>query len=141
LFRIFVTALTLGVPIAVYAAVPIAVDCTSTVRDFFAPLVQQDLIARKPHMVDQLSVNHFRPKFLHPLSAYGMQVSEVLGFANDPLMFTNKNSAPGQEVYGVIVREGIGNVQAQLQSVGVSQARTFRVDAQSTLILCKGVSE
>jgi hypothetical protein len=141
LLRSFVAALALGTPIFACAAVPLIVDCNSTVRDFFAPLIQQDLIARKPFMVDQLSVNHFKPRFLKPLAAYGMPVTEILGFANDPLLFTNKNSTPGQEVYGVLVKEGIANVQAQLQSVGVTNARTFRVASLSTLILCKGISD
>ena len=141
LFRNFVTVLMLGVPVVTFAAVPVTVDCTSTVRDFFAPLVQQDLIARKPFLVDQQSLNHFKPKFLKPLTVYGMPVTDVLGFGNDPLLFTNKNGYPGPEAYGVVVKESIANVQAQLRSVGVMEARTFRVDSQSTLILCKGVSE
>ncbi|WP_373987020.1 hypothetical protein [Duganella sp. BuS-21] len=141
MFKKIVCAHALGLPLFACAAVPLSMDCTSTVRDFFAPLVQGDLIARKPYIVDQHSLNHFKPKLFKPLTVYGLPVIYVLGYANDPLLFINKGSPPDADVYGVIVKEGIANVQAQLTSVGAVQARTYRVDAQLTAIICKGVSE
>lgn len=112
-------------------------SCGMSVRAFFAPFIQRNLINPKPVAVAESSVNSFKPKFLKQITALGMPVVSVLGYTDDPLLFV-KVGNPQQDVYGVVVKEGIGNVQAQLKSYDVTDARTFRIDAKSTLILCKG---
>lgn len=141
MFKKYVAALVVGAPAFALAAEPLSMSCDSTVKDFFAPLIQRNLIANKPFLVDEHSVNHFKPRLFKPLEVYGMPVIRVIGYANQPLLFINNGTAPAGDVYGVIVKEGIANVQAQLNSVGAVQARTFRVDAKSTAIVCKGVAE
>jgi len=130
-------ALAVSAPVAAVAA-PHEIDatCGQSVRAFFAPLIQQNLINRKPARVSGPSVNHFLPHFLKPLTAFNLPVVEVFGYTNDPLLFVS--SQPGEDVYGVVVRDGIGNVQAQLDSIGARGARVMRVDQKTTLIMCKG---
>ncbi|MES2163368.1 MAG: hypothetical protein V4476_19615 [Pseudomonadota bacterium] len=137
----YMAALALGLPFVAQAAESLPMSCDLSVKAFFAPLVQRDLIARKPYMVDDHSLNHFKPRLLKPLAVYGMPVSDVMGYADDPLLFIRKGDRPDGDVYGVIVKESIANVQAQLASVGATQARTYRIDARSTAIACKGVLE
>jgi hypothetical protein len=134
-------ALLLGLPVFAQAAVNLPLTCDSTVKSFFAPLVQANLIEHKPFIVDEHSLNHFRPKLLSHLAAYGMPVSEVFGYTDDQLLFIKKPGLVDGDVYGVVVKETIANVQAQLSSAGAIGARTYRVDAHSTAIVCKGVIE
>ncbi|WP_426079293.1 hypothetical protein [Janthinobacterium sp. PSPC3-1] len=132
-------ALTFLLPLSASAVDEIDVSCGMSVRSFFEPLIQNRLINPKPAQVEQTgSINHFRPKLLKRLTAYGMTVKSVFGYANEPLLFMN-NGNGNQEVYGVIVSEGIANVQAQLNSVGNTDARTFRTDSNTTIIMCKGL--
>jgi hypothetical protein len=133
----FSAALALGLPACAFAVEPLQMTCDSSVKAFFAPLVQHNLISTKPFLVDAHSVNHFRPKLLSHVTAYGMPVSEVFGYGDDPLLFIKKSDQP-DDVYGVIVKETIANVQAQLVSVGATKAQTYRADSRSTVIFCKG---
>lgn len=138
MFKNCALALAFLVPISASAAQSIDMSCGMTVKAFFEPLIQGRLINPKPAQVESTgSINHFRPKLLIRLTAYGMPVKSVFGYANEPLLFMN-NGNGNQEVYGVIVSEGIANTQAQLNSVGNTDARTFRTDANTTIIMCKG---
>lgn len=137
----YAAALALGLPFAAQANIALPMTCEMTVKAFFAPLVQSNLIDTKPYKVeDQQSLNHFRPKWTARLVVYGMPVADVFGFTDEPLLFIRKNQHT-EDVYGVIVKEGIANVQAQLASVGATKARTYRVDGNSTVIFCKGDSQ
>lgn len=132
-------ALALSGPVAAIGAThEINAACGQTVRDFFAPLIQQNLINPKPARVTSASINVFNPRFLKPLTAFGLPVLEVLGNTDDPLLFVSNGTPHGQDVYGVVVRDGIGNVQAHLNSIGVTEARVMRIEDKKTLILCKG---
>lgn len=137
----FAVALAFGLPLAALASESVVMACDSSVKSFFGPLVQRRLIDTKPFLVDEHSLNYFRPKLFARLSVYGMPVTGVLGYSNDPLLFMQKGNSPGGDGYGVIVKETIANVQAQLASVGATQARTIRFDARSTIIFCKGAAE
>lgn len=128
--------LVLALPLAAQASQEIDV-CGQSVTAFFAPLVEKRLIVKTPYKVSAASVNHFKPNFLAHMSAYGMPVIGVFGYTDNPLFFVKKGN-PTQDVYGVIVKEGLANTLAQLESVGAVDARAFRVDSGSTLILCKG---
>lgn len=134
-----IAALALTASMAAVAK-PIEIDarCGQRVADFFAPLIQQDLIKRKPYSVSPGNVNLFDVRLFKPLTAFGLPVTTVMGYTDDPLLFTAR-TASEQDVYGVMVREGIGNVQAHLNSIGVTDARVIRADAKTTVILCKGV--
>ena len=140
MFKKFAAALAFGLPVAALASEAVVMTCESSVKSFFAPLVQRHLIDTKPFTVDGNSVNYFRPKLFAGISAYGMPVTGILGYTDDPLLFVTKGTSPG-DGYGVIVKETIANVQAQLSSVGAVKARTIRFDAHSTIIFCKGVTE
>ena len=132
-------ALVLSGPVVAFGAThEINAACGQSVRDFFAPLIQQNLINPKPARVSSASVNVFNPRFLKPLTAFGLPVIEVVGNTDDPLLFVSNGTPHAQDVYGVVVRDGIGNVQAHLNSIGVTAARVMRVDEKQTLILCKG---
>jgi hypothetical protein len=136
LLKKYVAALALALPLAAQAGQEIGV-CGQSVTSFFAPLLQQRLIAKTPFKVSESSVNHFKANLFANMSAYGMPVISVFGYSDNPLFFV-KRGEPSQDVYGVIVKEGLANTQAQLASVGAVDARAFRVDSRSTLILCKG---
>jgi hypothetical protein len=131
-------ALAFSAPLAAVAAEPLDMSCGLTVTAFFAPLIQKALIdPRAVKVAPASSINYFKPRFLKKMTVYGMPVTSVFGYTDDPLFF-RKVSESKQDVYGVVVREGIGNVTAQLASVSATQARPFRIDSSSTLILCKG---
>lgn len=137
----YAAALAFGLPLAALASEPVDMSCNMSVKSFFAPLVQRHLIDTKPYLVDEHSRNYFRPKMFAHLAAYGMQVTGVVGSADEPLLFIKKGNAPGGDLYGVIVRESIANVQAQLNSAGVTAAKAFRFDGRQTIITCLGVSQ
>lgn len=133
-------ALAMCAPLAATAA-PVALDmsCTSTVKAFFAPLIQDNVINPKPFRITaQSSLNHFQPRLLKSMHVYGMPVVEVFGYTNEPLLFVNNGTPMQQDVYGAVVRESIANVQAQLNSMGATSARTVRLDREQTIIICKG---
>lgn len=139
MFKKCTLVLAFLLPLAASAADEIDMSCGMSVKSFFEPLIQNRLINPKPAQVEQAgSLNHFRPKLLKRLTAYGMPVKSVFGYANEPLLFLN-NGNGNQDVYGVIVSEGIANTQAQLNSVGNTDARTVRVDSTTTVIMCKGL--
>jgi hypothetical protein len=123
-------------PATAYATNEIAV-CGQSVTEFFAPLVEKRLIVRKPYRVSALSVNHFKPNLLANMTAYGLPVVGVFGYTDNPLFF-EKRGISTQDVYGVVVKEGLANTLAQLDSVGAIDARAFRFDSRRTVILCKG---
>lgn len=127
-------------PVAANAAQALDMSCGSSVAEFFAPLVQQRLISTRPYKVTPGSVNIFRPRLFAGLKVYGLPVVDVFGYSNDPLLFIQRPGS-GLEIYGVIVRESIANVQAQLNSVGATEAKTYRIDAKRTAIACKGEFE
>lgn len=129
-------ALALSLPLVAHAGQEISV-CGQSVSSFFAPLVQNRLIVTKPFKVAETSINYFRPHLLVKLSAYGLPVTSVFGYTDDPLFFVKKGPST-QDVYGVVVKEGLANTLAQLDSAGAVDARAFRIDSNSTLILCKG---
>jgi hypothetical protein len=132
-----IALLALGGPLAASAAEPLTMACDISTKSFFAPLVQNNLIKTKPVKVAAHSINYFQPRMFKQLSVYGMPVTYVFGYDDDPLLFIN-NGDKARPIYGVIVREGIANVQAQLKAVGADRAMTFRVDSNSTMIGCKG---
>lgn len=135
-------AFALYLPIAAHAATDLNMSCGLSVRDFFAPLVQNRLIIKKPYDVEETSINYFKPNFFAGLTAHGMKVTGIFGYTDDPLFFEKRGSPdrPGsQDVYGVIVKEGLADTQAQLVSVGATDARAIRIDTKSTAISCKGV--
>lgn len=133
----YAAALALGLPFAAHADIALPMTCEMTVKAFFAPLVQSNLIDTKPFKVEvPQSVNHFRPKWASRLVVYGMPVSDVFGYTDEPLLFVRRGEQV-EDIYGVIVKEGIANVQAQLSSVGATKARTYRIDGNSTVIFCK----
>lgn len=138
MFKKCALALSLCIPVLAIAATEIDVSCGQTVKGFFEPLVQRRLIATKPMSVEQsTSINHFSPKAFANLTVYGMPVRSVFGYTNEPLFFRNAGGDT-REVYGVIVKEGIANVQAQLRSLGIESAQTFRANDGLTIILCNG---
>lgn len=140
MLRQIFAVLAFSTPFFAHAATPINVSCGQSVKAFFAPLIQQRLINPKPFSVGSASLNLFQPRLFKSMTAYGMPVVMVFGYTNDPLLFIQKGEPKG-DVYGVTVREGIANVQAQLNSMSANDARTFRVDERQTMILCKGEME
>lgn len=136
MLRKFLVATMFVAPATVYAANEIAV-CGQSVTEFFTPLVEKRLIVKKPYRVSESSINHFKPNFLANMTAYGMPVVGVFGYTDNPLFF-EKRGISTQDVYGVVVKEGLANTLAQLDSVGVADARALRLDSRRTVILCKG---
>lgn len=111
-----------------------ALACNVTATEFFTPLIQGELLNIKPYSVDS-SISFFKPKLFKRITAFGMPVVSVFGYAKDQVMFI-KTDARTEEIYGVIVKESIANVQAQLNAVGATKAKINRVDSSSTSITC-----
>ena len=117
--------------------------CNSSVSDFFQPLVQRNLIEMKPFMVDD-SVSYFHPtnrqlimKKSDRILAFDMKVNSVFGYGSGQAMFRRGPGTEPPDIYGVVVNEGIGNVQAQLNSAGAYNAKTRRITSNTTEIFCE----
>lgn len=114
-----------------------AMFCDMTSTNFFYPLVQKELISLKPYKVED-SINYFRVKIFKPLSAFGMPVQAVFGWSETQMIFVRGPGTSPPEIYGILVNEGIGDVQATLNSVGATKAKVSRVEKSITAITCTG---
>ncbi len=125
--------------------------CDLSSKSFFEQLTQNNLIELKPYSVTKF-ISHFHTtasksklrfskKRSHEdeITAFGMHVDSVFGYADGQILFTQDPDRQTPDVYGVVVIESIANVQAQLHSVGAEKARTRRLDASKTIIVCQGV--
>jgi hypothetical protein len=136
-------ALALAAPTMASAAVNLdkGLMCDMSATNFFFPLVQRKLISIEPYAVED-SVSQFRPHTplgSGGLRAFGMKVETVFGYARGQIMFLRGPGTEPPDIYGVIVKEGIANVQAQLNSVGASKARARRISSSQTAITCEGM--
>lgn len=133
----------LAAPTMAFAAVNLdkGLTCDMSAAAFFAPMVQHKLISVEPVSIED-SISHFRPRM--PLGsggmlAFGMKVDTVFGYARGQIMFLRGPGTEPADTYGVIVKEGIANVQAQLHSMGAHRAQTRRISSTRTAITCEGV--
>lgn len=136
-------ALALAAPSMAAAAVNLdkGLMCDMSAATFFAPMIQHKLIDIEPVSVED-SISHFRPRTQlggKALHAFGMKVETVLGYARGQIMFLRGPGTEPADTYGVIVKEGIANVQAQLNSMGAHRAQTRRISSSRTAITCEGV--
>ena len=136
-------ALVLAAPTMAFAAVNLdkGLMCDMSATNFFYPLVQRKLISLEPYSIED-SVSYFRPHTplgSGGLRAFGMKVETVFGYARGQIMFLRGPGTESPDVYGVIVREGIANVQAQLNSVAAYKAHTRRISSSETAITCEGM--
>ncbi|HBF51647.1 MAG TPA: hypothetical protein DDX04_16330 [Massilia sp.] len=136
-------ALALAAPSMAVAAVNLdkGLTCEMSATAFFSPIVQRRLIDIEPYAVED-SISQFRPRAQigkNALYAFGMKVETVFGYARDQIMFLRGPGTEPENTYGVVVKEGIANVQAQLNSMGVHRAQTRRISSSRTAITCEGV--
>lgn len=140
------SALLLCVP-AFAIGVPLdqGLRCEMGTVEFFRPLVQYQFIYPKAIAV-RGAINFFAPhkrlskKNGETLEAFGMPVESVFGYAAGQIMFTTEDPRiMSPDLFGVVVREEIGNVQAQLRAMNVTKATTRRVTHNTTEISCIGV--
>ena len=133
-----VAALALLFPLVSHAAYNVEMNCSASVRDFFGPLVQQSIILSKPtQIIPDNSVNFFSLAPGQQMTVYGIPVVSVFGFADDPLLFIRKTNNMGY-VYGVLVREKVADVRAQLDTFGATKARAALTKNGLTAIACEG---
>jgi hypothetical protein len=109
--------------------------CNMSTTQFFQPLVQLGVLNVKPYAVED-SVSYFHPKFFNQISLFGIQVEAFFGYAENQIMFTRGPGTAPPELYGVIVRESIANVQAQLNANGATLAKVNRIDSNRTAVAC-----
>jgi hypothetical protein len=135
-------ALIFAAPTMALAAVNLdkGLTCGMAATDFFRPLVQHKLIDVDATSVED-SISYFRPHV--PLGsggmlAFGMKVESVFGYARGQIMFLRGPGTEPIDTYGVIVKEDISNVQAQLRSMGATRAQTRRISKSQTAITCEG---
>lgn len=114
-------------------------NCDLSVKSFFTPLIQGNVIERVAYRVHADSTNFFRPAPSQRITAYGLPVVEVFGYTDEPLLF-QKGQSQRTDIFGVVVRESVANVQAQLKSFRAEKATAFRIDSQFTAIACRGAS-
>jgi hypothetical protein len=139
-------ALALALPCAAQAIeLGKGLMCEISAADFFQPLVQRRIIDINPYVVED-SVNYFHPtnrqlimKKADRLLAFDMKVNAVFGYARDQVMFRRGPGTEPPNIFGVIVNESIGNVQAQLSNVGAYKAKTRRVTSNTTEIFCEDI--
>ena len=112
------------------------ISCDLSPKAFFEPLIQSQLLQPKPFKVVN-SVNFFKPKLFKHITVLGLPVEFVYGFVQDQIMFIH-GSQSHDEVYGVIVKESVANVQAQLTANGITKAKINRLNAELTQITCFG---
>lgn len=109
--------------------------CNMSTTQFFQPLVQLGVLNVKPYAVED-SVSYFHPKFFNQIFLFGIQVEAFFGYADNQIMFTRSPGTAPPELYGVIVRESIANVQAQLNANGATLAKVNRIDSNRTAVAC-----
>lgn len=122
------------------ASTTLSMNCDQSVKEFFAPLVQNQAIETPAYKIDDGYLNMFKLRPFVRLDAYGMPVSSVFGYTDEPLLFKRMEGSHSADVYGVTVKESIANVQAQLTAVGATSAKTLRIDRNTTAIACKGAT-
>ena len=118
------------------ASFEMPISCDLSPKAFFEPLIQSQLLQPKPFKVVN-SVNFFKPKLFKHITVLGLPVESVYGFVQDQIMFIH-GSQSHDEVYGVIVKESVANVQAQLTANGITKAKINRLNAELTQITCFG---
>ena len=111
-----------------------AFKCDQSATSFFTDLVQRNLIKIPPSTTNDQSISFFETTT--PATVFGMQVVLVLGYVPGQAMFVTR-PVVATERFGVVVKEGIANVQAQLNSMGAMKAKTRRFDSQTTAISCE----
>lgn len=115
-------------------------SCSLSVREFFAPLVQQRLIQTPAERVTPPAVSVFHPAADNALTFGNMPVTSVWGYTNDPLLFQqadpNAERQPKMDGYGVYLHAPIAEVEAVMQSLGNTTAIVRRVDTDVTAIGC-----
>ncbi len=144
--RIALLAAVLTAPTMATAAIDIGkgLACEMPATEFFRPFVQRKLINIGTYRLED-SISYYQPiekNLSHPkggMLAFGMKVDTVFGYARGQLMFERGPGTEPSDTYGVIVKEGIANVQAQLNSVGANRAQTRRISSTRTAIICEGV--
>lgn len=134
--RKYVLALALLTPLVAYSEPMIKMSCDQSVRDFFTPLVQDGVIDTKPEKINPAnSINIFKLNNNKTASFYGMPIVRFFGYTDEPLFFT-KGSSKVEYGYGIVVKEEISNVQAQLNSMGLAKAVTQVATRGHTAIFC-----
>lgn len=136
-------AMAFAVPTMACAAVPLdkGLMCEMSAAAFFSPMVQHKMISLEPFAVED-SISQFQPRAQFgqkSMTAFGMKVETVFGYARGQIMFLRGPGTEPVDTYGVIVKEGIANVQAQLNSMGAHRAQTRRISSSRTAITCEGV--
>jgi hypothetical protein len=141
--QIALLALILSTSATASAALNIdkALSCDMPASDFFRPLVQRKLISAEANSIED-SISYFRPHMPFGsggMLAFGMKVESVIGYARGQIMFLRGPGTEPVDTYGVIVKEEIANVQAQLRSMGATRVQTRRISKSQTAITCEGV--
>jgi hypothetical protein len=147
-----IAVLLFAAPIFAFGAPAVGgMRCDMTAQSFFEPLMQDGVIDLKPVRIERYvsyfgltaakSKHRFSKKWMqeNTPTAFGIPVEAVFGYVGGQLAFAQDPERQTADVYGVIVSDGIANVQAQLRSVGADRAQTLRVDSNKTIIICKGV--
>jgi hypothetical protein len=113
-------------------------NCDLSVRDFFAPLVQSRAIRTPAERIATNGNNMFLRTPSDALTFYRMNVSWVIGYSDDPLLFqhTADTEVPPDN-YGIFVQASLSDVQAVMQSIGNTSAVLRRADTNTTLVVCK----
>jgi hypothetical protein len=121
-----------------------ALMCHMTATDFFTPLAQRGLMEMTAYSIED-SINYFHVTQKHqPLKkdsgtvVFGLPVEAVFGYIRGQLLFRRSPGTEPADMYGVVVRDGIGNVRATLDSVGARDAKVRRIDNRTTEIICEG---
>jgi len=112
-------------------------DCQSTAHDFIAPLVQDNLVERKPMRVEPNSVNAFKAVKGATLTAYGFKVYAVVGYQKDDPLFRQGAGKPiSDSAYGAVVWGSDDAVEEKVRAAG-SDAAVHHVAPFITAIFCK----
>ncbi|CAG4928212.1 hypothetical protein [Paraburkholderia saeva] len=114
-------------------------DCSMTVRDFFTPLVQAHAIQTPASMIGPKGANYFKKTSDNALTFFNMTVGWVVGYTNEPLLFTppSDGTIPNFQGYGFYLQAPIAEVQATLASVGATAAQVRRIEPNVTYVYCE----
>ncbi|MFM0741788.1 hypothetical protein PQQ51_31545 [Paraburkholderia xenovorans] len=137
-FKTLLIAASLALPLSAHAyQLDRTIDCSLSVHDFFAPLVQSHAIQTPAFRTMARGVNAFHKSSNDALTFFNMTVGDVVGYSDEPLFFITSDAPDRPEGYGFLVNAPIAEVQAVMSSIGNTAAQVRRLQPDVTYIFCE----
>lgn len=117
--------------------------CDMGAVEFFKPLVQRRLIDLNAYKNED-SISYFRLIKMKPgmnkvaeATAFGMQVTGVIGYVSDQMLFRRGPGTEPMNTYGFVVTGDVEKVKAGLSAMGANKAVATQAEKNTTEIYCE----